>query len=30
MYPVRVSDAERDKALRVLRDGVALGKLSHD
>ncbi len=30
VYPVRVSDAERDKALRVLRDGVALGKLSHD
>ncbi|MEU9559294.1 DUF1707 and FHA domain-containing protein [Streptomyces fumanus] len=30
-YPAeRLSDAERDKALRVLRDGVALGKLSHD
>jgi hypothetical protein len=26
----RLSDAERDKALRVLRDGVALGRLSHD
>lgn len=29
-YPARLSDAERDKALRVLRDGVALGRLSHD
>ncbi|MEU3524074.1 DUF1707 and FHA domain-containing protein [Streptomyces sp. NPDC038707] len=28
--PARLSDAERDKALRVLRDGVALGRLSHD
>ncbi|MET8942615.1 DUF1707 and FHA domain-containing protein [Streptomyces sp. NPDC004542] len=29
-YPARLSDAERDKALRVLRDGVAVGRLSHD
>jgi hypothetical protein len=29
-YPARLSDAERDKALRVLRDGVAMGRLSHD
>ncbi|MET7291142.1 DUF1707 and FHA domain-containing protein [Streptomyces griseoloalbus] len=29
-YPARVSDAERDKALDVLRDGVAMGRLSHD
>ncbi|AZS84360.1 DUF1707 and FHA domain-containing protein [Streptomyces griseoviridis] len=29
-YPARISDAERDKALKVLRDGVALGRLSHD
>ncbi|GGW20158.1 DUF1707 and FHA domain-containing protein [Streptomyces capoamus] len=29
-YPARLSDAERDKALRALRDGVALGRLSHD
>ncbi|MFJ4713959.1 DUF1707 and FHA domain-containing protein [Streptomyces sp. NPDC088785] len=29
-YPARLSDAERDRALRVLRDGVALGRLSHD
>ncbi|ANP50239.1 hypothetical protein J2Z21_001034 [Streptomyces griseochromogenes] len=29
-YPARLSDAERDKALRVLRDGAALGRLSHD
>ncbi|MGY0019446.1 FHA domain-containing protein [Streptomyces sp. cg35] len=29
-YPARLSDAERDDALRVLRDGVALGRLSHD
>jgi hypothetical protein len=29
-YPARLSDAERDKALRVLRDGVAAGRLSHD
>ncbi|MDQ0993688.1 DUF1707 and FHA domain-containing protein [Streptomyces sp. V3I7] len=26
----RLSDAERDKALRALRDGVAAGRLSHD
>lgn len=26
----RPSDAERDKALKVLRDGVAMGHLSHD
>ncbi|AYN38803.1 FHA domain-containing protein [Streptomyces dangxiongensis] len=29
-YPARPSDAERDKALQVLRDGVAMGRLSHD
>ncbi|MFF8033673.1 MULTISPECIES: FHA domain-containing protein [unclassified Streptomyces] len=29
-YPARITDAERDKALDVLRDGVALGRLSHD
>ncbi|MFI9612261.1 FHA domain-containing protein [Streptomyces sp. NPDC052023] len=29
-YPARLSDAERDKALKVLRDGVAMGRLSHD
>ncbi|GGM11524.1 peptide-binding protein [Streptomyces fumigatiscleroticus] len=29
-YPARLSDAERDQALRVLRDGVAMGRLSHD
>ncbi|MGW0913654.1 FHA domain-containing protein [Streptomyces sp. NPDC002784] len=29
-YPARISDAERDKALKVLRDGAALGRLSHD
>ncbi|HSX98114.1 MAG TPA: DUF1707 and FHA domain-containing protein [Streptomyces sp.] len=29
-YPARLSDAERDRALRALRDGVALGRLSHD
>ncbi|MEV5612673.1 DUF1707 and FHA domain-containing protein [Streptomyces sp. NPDC052225] len=29
-YPARVSDAERDRALKVLRDGAALGRLSHD
>jgi hypothetical protein len=28
--PARLSDAERDKALKVLRDGVATGRLSHD
>ncbi|CAL9411897.1 MULTISPECIES: DUF1707 and FHA domain-containing protein [unclassified Streptomyces] len=26
----RPSDAERDQALKVLRDGVAMGRLSHD
>ncbi|CAM5562149.1 FHA domain-containing protein OS=Streptomyces tendae OX=1932 GN=GUR47_31580 PE=4 SV=1 [Streptomyces tendae] len=30
VYPARLSDAERDKALSVLRDGVAAGRLSHD
>ncbi|MER7052794.1 MULTISPECIES: DUF1707 and FHA domain-containing protein [unclassified Streptomyces] len=29
-YPARLSDAERDKALNLLRDGVAMGRLSHD
>ncbi|MFB9465879.1 FHA domain-containing protein [Streptomyces cinereospinus] len=29
-HPARLSDAERDKALKVLRDGVAMGRLSHD
>ncbi|MEU0331942.1 DUF1707 and FHA domain-containing protein [Streptomyces sp. NPDC006193] len=29
-YPARLSDAERDKALQVLRDGAAMGRLSHD
>lgn len=29
-YPARLSDAERDRALQVLRDGVAMGRLSHD
>ena len=29
-YPARLSDAERDRALKVLRDGAALGRLSHD
>ncbi|MFF7852855.1 FHA domain-containing protein [Streptomyces sp. NPDC007904] len=29
-YPARLSDAERDKALDALRDGVAMGRLSHD
>ncbi|MFI6944115.1 FHA domain-containing protein [Streptomyces sp. NPDC050418] len=29
-YPARVSDAERDKVLDALRDGVAQGMLSHD
>ncbi|MEW2402964.1 DUF1707 and FHA domain-containing protein [Streptomyces sp. NPDC046862] len=29
-YPARLSDAERDRVLKVLRDGVALGRLSHD
>ncbi|CAL9386185.1 hypothetical protein SUDANB6_01163 [Streptomyces sp. enrichment culture] len=30
LHPARLSDAERDKALKALRDGVALGRLSHD
>ncbi|MGW0633639.1 FHA domain-containing protein [Streptomyces sp. NPDC002758] len=29
-YPARLSDAERDKALEMLRDGVVKGRLSHD
>ncbi|GAA2565644.1 MULTISPECIES: DUF1707 and FHA domain-containing protein [Streptomyces] len=29
-YPARLSDAERDKALKALRDGAAMGRLSHD
>jgi hypothetical protein len=29
-YSPRVSDAERDRALAVLREGAAQGKLSHD
>ncbi|MFF3613263.1 FHA domain-containing protein [Streptomyces sp. NPDC002580] len=29
-YPARLSDAERDRALKSLRDGAALGRLSHD
>lgn len=29
-YPARLSDAEREKALGVLRDGVVMGRLSHD
>ncbi|MCT9145304.1 DUF1707 and FHA domain-containing protein [Streptomyces violarus] len=29
-YPARLSDVERDRALQVLRDGVAMGRLSHD
>ncbi|MFC9925987.1 FHA domain-containing protein [Streptomyces sp. NPDC127190] len=29
-YPARLSDAQRDKALQVLRDGVAMGRISHD
>ncbi|MFJ6738344.1 FHA domain-containing protein [Streptomyces sp. NPDC091279] len=28
--PARLSDVERDKALKLLRDGVATGRLSHD
>ncbi|MEU6404842.1 DUF1707 and FHA domain-containing protein [Streptomyces sp. NPDC046985] len=28
--PARLSDAERDKALKVLREGVAAGRLSHE
>ncbi|MFD9905266.1 FHA domain-containing protein [Streptomyces sp. NPDC059063] len=29
-YPARVTDAEREQALDVLREGAALGRLSHD
>lgn len=29
-YPARLSDADRDRALKVLRDGVVLGRISHD
>jgi hypothetical protein len=29
-HPARLSDAERDRALKALSDGVALGRLSHD
>ncbi|AXG80978.1 DUF1707 and FHA domain-containing protein [Streptomyces paludis] len=29
-YPERLSDAERDRVLAVLREGAAQGKLSHD
>ncbi|MFJ1597568.1 DUF1707 and FHA domain-containing protein [Streptomyces sp. NPDC088261] len=29
-YPARLSDAERDRVLAVLREGAALGRLSHD
>ncbi|SDJ62243.1 DUF1707 and FHA domain-containing protein [Streptomyces indicus] len=29
-YPARVSDAERDKVLAALREGVVQGRLSHD
>ncbi|MEU1277075.1 DUF1707 and FHA domain-containing protein [Streptomyces sp. NPDC005805] len=29
-YPARVSDAERERALDVLREGAAQGRLSHD
>ncbi|WP_128374758.1 DUF1707 and FHA domain-containing protein [Streptomyces cavernae] len=29
-YPARLSDAERDRALKALKDGVAQGRLSHD
>ncbi|QXE34142.1 FHA domain-containing protein [Streptomyces sp. GMY02] len=29
-YPARLSDAERDRVLAVLREGVAQGMLSHD
>lgn len=28
--PVRLTDAERERALEVLREGAALGRLSHD
>src|SRR4051794_14331221 len=29
-HPVRASDAERDRAVRALRDRVAEGRMSHD
>jgi FHA domain-containing protein/uncharacterized protein DUF1707 len=29
-YPARLSDAERDRVLAVLREGAVQGKLSHD
>lgn len=29
-YPARLSDAQRDRVLGVLREGAAQGKLSHD
>lgn len=29
-YPARLSDAQRDRVLGVLRDGAAQGRLSHD
>ncbi|MFF7199594.1 MULTISPECIES: DUF1707 and FHA domain-containing protein [unclassified Streptomyces] len=29
-YPARLSDAERDRVVGVLREGAAQGKLSHD
>ncbi|MEE1756554.1 DUF1707 and FHA domain-containing protein [Streptomyces sp. SP18CS02] len=29
-YPARLSDAERDRALGLLREGAAQGRLSHD
>ena len=29
-YPVRASDAERDNAIRALRDRVAEGRMSHE
>lgn len=29
-YPARLSDAERDRVLAVLREGAAMGRLSHD
>ncbi|MFD5029913.1 FHA domain-containing protein [Streptomyces sp. NPDC058220] len=29
-YPARLSDAERDRVLAVLREGAAQGRLSHD
>ncbi|MGC5360137.1 DUF1707 and FHA domain-containing protein [Streptomyces sp. DT24] len=29
-YPARLSDAQRDRALDVLREGAAQGRLSHD